>query len=413
GNLQATDLMVAGMGAATVSTPSTSSATVATFPINVTTAVIATDTLTANLPVTITGCDTPVTVTVTVLDSAGTGTVVPTTMLTTSAALGMGMIGDAVADLAECFDAFQPSITADNTNLGTATNAGQDSQLSLASNFMQFLVDAMAPMAGLNTSPPDTATLASLSRVDIPAPAPADGSTAVGDGLFNGNAANDPPVAADVTSVTFTLTLGSTAGLGTPTLTAGDLAMATGVASMTDPTVFTFTAAGSGAFGQDSFIQIPTATMAATISAQQPTVTNAAIDLAAGFVDQSVTVVGSGSDDLQLQGQAAGPFDWVPDATFAVNTVFRGTGFGATAPEAAVTISNSSLGVNGQFPITLPAPQNGQIILNAQLIQDAVGQPFGIGDVTITTFSGTAVDWDRLYATNGVISAHGDTFNQD
>ena len=44
-------------------------------------------------------------------------------------------------------------------------------------------------------------------------------------------------------------------------------------------------------------------------------------------------------------------------------------------------LSNSSTGVDGEYPITLPAPTNGEIIVTNAAVAAAVGSAFGRADV--------------------------------
>ncbi|MEM9667518.1 MAG: hypothetical protein AAF950_01225 [Pseudomonadota bacterium] len=406
--LAAGDLTLTGTGVISPSTPSIGGENnVITFPIAVTTAVVAADVFAAMLPVTVTDCDAPITVSVTVLDSAGTGTVVPMQTLEASAALDALSAdvdaGDDVADLAECFSAIEGIILSDTVDELDALmfTAGQDSQLSLESDFEEFLAGA-----------DDSVAEAEIARIVAVFPPAANGSVSVGADLLVGSAAST----ATVTSVDFTATLTDITGLIGLNIDAGDdLAnaavsedfeegtLAYDISLAVDPA-----ATLTGGLFSEAFLDIEAATGddAAPIMSQTVAITDAELDLVTGFVDQPVLALGT--DAIQLEGAASPVFDWVPDATFAVNTVFRGTGLGATAPAAAVVITNSSLGVNGQFDLDLGTPTGGQVIVNAASIQAAVGEPFGIGDVQIIVFSDLpTLDFDRLYAANGVISSHG------
>jgi len=147
---------------------------------------------------------------------------------------------------------------------------------------------------------------------------------------------------------------------------------------------------------------------------QQPVVSDAMItfDLAGLIDDEAVSIMSNGFDALLLEGAVFGPFDWVSDATSAVNTVFRGTGFDPDdVPSAIITLDNASLddSLNTFYPLDLTGmiSPGGQVVVNSQTIQDAVGQPFGLADVTITIFDDATFDFDRLYAAGGVISSHG------
>jgi len=348
----------------------------------------------ADLPLIVTGCESDVTLSVSLSDPNGNPIEGGMASLTdTPVAPAMAV---AVNDLVECVDTYQVSIASDVAAAPAAGMVGggiggQDSVLSLASNFQAFLA-AGADVAG-------TAQISVLQLI-------------VAAGVM-GPLFTDTADAADITDIEFDVVFDDLTGLGDIESLAPNATMAT-IAMGTTTAAFDLNTPAVG----NTILTVDTAAMAADIQPQQPVVQDAVLDLGTGFVDQDVLVVGFGADDLNLQGASFGPFDWVTDSTSSVNTVFRGTGFDpADVPDAVVTVSNSSLDnggdINGVYDLDLTGliSSGGQIVLNSASLQAAVGQPFGIADITVTVFASGNFDIDRLYAAGGVISSFGDTGN--
>lgn len=139
------------------------------------------------------------------------------------------------------------------------------------------------------------------------------------------------------------------------------------------------------------------------------------------FTPASGLADGSGSaffvGNIRRQGQTSNKFEWTGGANAVTRSIFRMTGFGATAPTATVILSNSNTGVDGEYPITLPAPSNGEIIVTNSMIASAVGSAFGRADVqfSLATIAPGATDIvvrRLLVGSNGTLTDFGNE-NED
>lgn len=166
-------------------------------------------------------------------------------------------------------------------------------------------------------------------------------------------------------------------------------------------------------------VSIDLSAVTGPVAAQVLTVSGAALNLNTAL-NLKATDAFSAADvqDLVLNGQIFGPFDWVNDLNGAVNNVFRMTNLGALDVPVKLILTNSNTGVNGTFPFTILASEivNGEYRLNRQKIRAVVGSDFGTADVTIVLSTGNTVDIDRLMVTaanNAVVTSFGDGSNQD
>lgn len=157
------------------------------------------------------------------------------------------------------------------------------------------------------------------------------------------------------------------------------------------------------------------------VSAQAVTVSNAEIDLDDATYSLQATDPFNSADveDLRLNGQYFGPFDWVSDSTALVNTIFRITGLDSAGPDipAQVIVQNSRNGNNGVFPFTLLASdvQGSEVRLNSQALENIVGSSFRTGDISLVFSTDLDLDVDRLLAgpSQAVVVPFGDGANQD
>lgn len=167
-------------------------------------------------------------------------------------------------------------------------------------------------------------------------------------------------------------------------------------------------------------VEIDIAGLTFPVSAQSVSVSGAVLNLDDSNFSLTATDAFSAADvqDLILNGQTFGPFDWVADLNGATNNIFRVTGLSANDVPAQLILTNSNAGVNGVFPFTILASEinNGEVRLNRQKIQSIVGQPYGTADVTFVLSTGDTLDIDRLTsttATTAVVTPFGDGSNND
>ncbi|MEA1943280.1 MAG: hypothetical protein U9P68_13630 [Pseudomonadota bacterium] len=91
---------------------------------------------------------------------------------------------------------------------------------------------------------------------------------------------------------------------------------------------------------------------------------------------------------IRREGPTTGFFEWVGDASLSTGNVFRITGLGATSPTASVIVNNSSTGMDGEYPLTLPTPTNGEVILNNAMLTNQIGA-FGRADLQFSFHDAT------------------------
>ena len=301
-------------------------------------------------------------------------------------------------NLLECVNAFQVAIFADDTSspIGAVPTAAQGSQtlLELDSNFEQFV-----------TSPDDSTSSALLGTIEVIV-----NTAAVGADLVTNAAAtnlDDLEFDAAFTDETGFTALSVGAGVFAAPVVADDTAAPV------------YSVAGVITSAGLSPIELAI-TGADAITPQSGVIQNATVtfDVGSGFAGESVVVKANGLDNIALEGQSFGPYDWVGDASKPTGNVFRVTGLTAT-PQAAITISNASGGsqFDGTYVLDLAPLATGdgssEYTIFPANIQAIVGA-FGRADVTLTFFSSdVGVDVDRLMSAGGVISAFGNDANGD
>jgi hypothetical protein len=155
------------------------------------------------------------------------------------------------------------------------------------------------------------------------------------------------------------------------------------------------------------------------VAAQAVTVSGAALSLDSSLNLQAADPFSSADvQDLILNGQSFGPFDWVADLNGATNNIFRITGLSSADVPAQLILTNSNAGVNGVFPFTILASEinNGEVRINRAKIRNVVGSDYGTADVTFVLSTGDTLDIDRLTsttATTAVVTPFGDGSNND
>lgn len=155
------------------------------------------------------------------------------------------------------------------------------------------------------------------------------------------------------------------------------------------------------------------------VAAQSVSVSGAALSLDSTANLQAVDPFSSADvQDLILNGQTFGPFDWVADLNGATNNIFRITGLSSADVPAQLILTNSNAGVNGVFPFTILASEinNGEVRINRSKIRTVVGSDYGTADVTFVLSTGDTLDIDRLTsttATTAVVTPFGDGSNND
>ena len=124
-------------------------------------------------------------------------------------------------------------------------------------------------------------------------------------------------------------------------------------------------------------------------------------------------------EDLRLNGQYFGSFDWVSDGTKLVNTIFRITGLdGASDIPAQVIVQNARNGsaFEGVFPFTLLASDvtGSEYRMNSDMLEAIAGQ-FGTADISLVFSTDLDLDVDRLLAgpSTAVVVPFGDGANLD
>ncbi len=295
--------------------------------------------------------------------------------------------GDA-ANALECEDAFAATFEADGTT----------PELSLLSSFQEFKVNA-------TTDTP--LTLVSEITLDTPA-----ANTVVLGDLTSFAAA------ADIATLDFEVVFEDLTGITAVTVLDDNGADVLAGVEVAAENKYTFSLTDPEAEVLPLTIEVEVTTteqvqpQTITVSEADLTFTDAAPKL---FTDEDAVVTDAGADAIVLEGASYGPFDWVGDATKGTSNIFRVTGMSDTPPEAAVNLVNSSEGVNGTYTLTLDAANvsNGEYVLRPSDIQAAAGSAFGRADVTFTFFTSDDLDVDRLMSAGGVISAFGNTTDQD
>jgi len=321
------------------------------------------DGIALNLPVEVTGCG-DVNFSVTEFQTESGGTPIEGG----SAALSVaGVATPAVT----CEDAFQANLVVDAAS----------TTLDFAAAFAEFVV------AG-----PDTLTTGLLGDYDLTV-----------DTTINIDMNSTPASPGDVLGFASSIDFADTTNIVSGTATTGDSLFAddgapTAVVGSSIPLV------GSTPAGAASETGIFTVTIAGPgfpVSPQTVSVSGAVLDLDTGDSLQATDAFLSADvEDLKLNGQYFGPFDWVSDSTKAVNTIFRVTGLdGLSDIPAQIIVQNSRNGLNGVYPFTILASdvQGSEIRLNSAALE-AVAGLFGTADISIVFSTALDLDVDRLLA---------------
>ena len=154
----------------------------------------------------------------------------------------------------------------------------------------------------------------------------------------------------------------------------------------------------------------------ASVLPQTVSVSGAVLDLDTSLDLQATDAFLSADvEDLKLNGQYYGPFDWVSDSTKLVNTIFRITGLdGASDIPAQVIVQNSRNGLNGTFPFDILASdvEGSEVRLNSSALETIAGQ-FGTADISLVFSTSLDLDVDRLLAgpSTAVVVPFGDGAN--
>lgn len=132
-----------------------------------------------------------------------------------------------------------------------------------------------------------------------------------------------------------------------------------------------------------------------------------------GLSDFTISSFAIGS--IRRDGPTTGLFEWVGDSTLSTGNVFRITGLGATSPGASVIVTNSSAGMDGEYPLTLPTPTNGEVIINNAILTNQIGAfgradlQFSFHDATLDNAAGDGVVVRRfMVGANGTLFDMGD-----
>lgn len=293
-------------------------------------------------------------------------------------------VGGIATPLITCEDTYVASVVDDSITTTTPAFTGTPTVLSLASSFMMFLVPG-----GGN---PDTGTVARLGefRLDVDTTnhidlidGPASGTHVLGfDADVNFG---------DATDISTSQAVVSTGTLFATTATA--------------PVANTSALAGGTAATLDS----ETGDLFVTISGTDP-IPAQTVSVSDGSIDLDTTVnllatdpfVAQDAEDLKLEGQIFGPFDWVSDNTKFVNTIFRITGFDGSADvPGQIIVENARNGAafEGVFPFTVLATdvQGSEVRINSTDLTTIAGL-FGTADISLVFSSNEDLDVDRLLA---------------
>jgi hypothetical protein len=158
-----------------------------------------------------------------------------------------------------------------------------------------------------------------------------------------------------------------------------------------------------------------------SIAAQTVSVSGAIMDLDdGGFALKDTDPFNSADvEDLRLNGQYFGSFDWVSDGTKLVNTIFRITGLDAASDiPAQIIVENARNGsaFEGVYPFTLLASdvEGAEYRMNSDMLEAVAGQ-FGTADISLVFSTDLDLDVDRLLAgpSQAVVVPFGDGANLD
>jgi hypothetical protein len=226
-----------------------------------------------------------------------------------------------------------------------------------------------------------------------------------------GNTAVDLTAATQVDGGELIVTFPAPAGLASVTL---DLATPVTEDLVSGSATFDLSAAQMAEFDAASIDIIANEATGADVAAianQQPTATFTVSSPSASdlTIAGDTAVNNADLDALLRQGSNTTTFEWVGDTSASTGNVFRAVGLGATLPTIRVTLSNSTADVDGEYVVT-PAGTltNGELIMTAADIENAVGSAFGRADVSFS-FEASSITVRRfLFGTNGTLSDMGD-----
>jgi len=224
-----------------------------------------------------------------------------------------------------------------------------------------------------------------------------------------------PVVAGDVDAAELLCTFGSVAGLVQNSHT-----WFSGVSTNQLPTQATTTTENpvpftipTGEFGSTNTLQL---VANGVVPIQQQDVSCAGsveFDAATGLSDFTISSFPIGR--IRRDGPTTGLFEWVGDSTLSTGNVFRITGLGTTSPGASVIVTNSSAGMNGEYPLNLPTPTNGEVIINNAILTNQIGAfgradlQFSFHDATLDNAGGDGVIVRRfMVGANGTLFDMGD-----
>jgi hypothetical protein len=291
-----------------------------------------------------------------------------------------------------------PAITCDEAFVATLAPDLDTTVLDFTGGFTNFVV------AG-----PDTITTAVLGDYVLAV-----------DTAVNVDLAGTPASATMVQGFESSVNFVDASGVVNGTAATADALFAAGptaVATNSIPLVGTTPAAAASETGTFS-IAIDGAT---SIAAQTVSVSGAIMDLDdSGFSLVDTDPFNSADvEDLRLNGQYFGSFDWVSDGTKLVNTIFRITGLdGASDIPAQVIVQNARNGsaFEGVFPFTLLASDvtGSEYRMNSDMLEAIAGQ-FGTADISLVFSTDLDLDVDRLLAgpSTAVVVPFGDGANLD
>ncbi len=338
------------------------------------------------LPFNMTSCgDVTFSVTEFETESAGTDIEGGSASLTTSG----GGAPFALEPLLTCEDAYQATLAVD----------ADDTTLDFNTDFEQFVVAA-----------PDTATTAILGDFTLNV------DTSI-DIDLNGTAAAPAHILGFDADVDFADDTNIATGEAIPGV--GALFTVAATATAANEVALSSTTAAASVADDGTFEIVISGASGDPVSPQTVSVSDATLTLDDTTFSLLATddFLAADVEDLKLNGQYFGPFDWVSDSTKLVNTIFRVTGFdGVDDIPAQFVVQNSRNGAafNGVYPFTILASdvQGSEIRLNSAAIEAEAGL-FGTADVSIVFSSSLDLDVDRLLAgpSNAVVVPFGDGAN--
>ena len=298
-----------------------------------------------------------------------------------------------VTPLITCEDVYQAAVYDDSLSPYSTPSV-----LSLVSSFAQFVANAPDTIgtARLGVFELDVDTTAFIDLINTPA---APGHVLGFDA--NVNFANAAEIA-DAQAIATTGTMWASASIAP----VGNSVALTGSTAAT-------------AAAEDGNL-IVAVTGANPIPAQTVSVSGATIDLdTASFLQATDAFIAADAEDLKLEGQIFGPFDWASDNSKLVNSIFRVTGLSTTEDvPAQLVVENARYGssFNGVYPFTVlgSSVQGSEVRFNSSSLT-AIAGLFGTADISMIFSTNRDLDVDRLLAgpSTAVVVPFGDGANSD